>query len=471
MKKTYKLLSALFVVCFLLLTAAVVLQNGTAIALAVALLLIWLPYRFPIKRFALWLFLCSFLLQLAVLLTVHTPVISDFAELLQAAQKLRDGIMPYQVSTYFRIWPYQTGFVLWEALWLSIWDDPMCIRLVHALLSSGMLCLVYRWLLGRVRRPAAQAASGLLAVFPVFFTLSLLLTNQIAGAFFILLAVWILTCRDTDRLRFWRYPLAGLSLFVSELLRPEAVVIVLVVAVWTVFSLLHTPKVWKRLILGLLVLCAVYFGCQKGTDALFRATGFSPWGLSNPLPEWKLVLGLDADSGGQWDASRYALLEATFDENYVPTEQTHRLARELIREELKLSPRGWLSLLHKKVSNLWYCQSAYWPFQHTQDGTYVRTLLYRLLEETERAMGYLALALAAFGLKKRHDPSELLPYFVVFALGCAFLVIEVQPRYAYLPQIFLFTAAGFGLDRLFGLYENKGDSHATDRLSGNSLLQ
>lgn len=471
MKKTYNFLTALFAVCFLLLAAAIVLQSGAALAAAACVLLVWLVYRHPVKKFAFWLFVCSFLLQLAVLMTVHTPVISDFAEQLQAARKLREGAMPYQISTYFRIWPYQTGFVLWEALWLSIWDDPMCLKLVHALLSSGTLCLVYRWLLERVRKPAAQAAAGLLAVFPAYFTLSLVLTNQMAGAFFIVLAVWLLTCRDADRLRFWRWPLAGLSLFVSELLRPEAIVLVLVVAIWSVFSLLRTPKAWKRLVIGLLALCAVYFGCQKGADALFRATGFSPWGLNNPLPEWKLVAGLNPDTGGQWNLDRYELLEATFDEDYIPTEETHRLARELICEELKLSPRGWLSLLHKKLSNLWYYQNTYWPFLHTQDGSYARTLLYRLVEEAERLMFYLALALAALGLKKRREPSELLPYFVVFALGCAFLVIEVQPRYAYLPQIFFFMAAGFGLDRLFGLLESKGGRHATDRLSGDSLLQ
>lgn len=471
MKRTYQSLTALFAVCFLLLGAAIVLQSGAALAAAVCALLAWLLYRHPLRRFALWLFAGSFLIQLAVLLTVHTPVISDFAEQLQAAQLLRQGAMPYQVSTYFRLWPYQTGFVLWEAMWLSVWDDPMCLKLVHALLASGTLCLVYRWLCERVRRPAAQIASALLATFPAYFSLTLVLTNQIAAAFFIVLAVWLLTCRDTDRLRFWRYPLAGLSLFVSELLRPEAIVVVLVIAIWTVFSLLRTPKAWKRLILGLLALCAVYFGCQKGTDAIFRATDFSPWGLSNPIPEWKLVAGLNPDTGGQWNLPRFELLEATFDENYVPTERTRSLARELIREELKLTPRGWLSLLHKKLSNLWYYQNTYWPFLHTQDGTYARTLLYRLVEEYERLMFYLALALAAFGLKKRREPAELLPYFVVFALGCAFLVIEVQPRYAYLPQIFLFIAAGFGLDRLLGLAESKGEHHATDRLSGDSLLQ
>lgn len=40
-----------------------------------------------------------------------------------------------------------------------------------------------------------------------------------------------------------------------------------------------------------------------------------------------------------------------------------------------------------------------------------------------------------------------MPYFVFFAAYCAFLLIEVQPRYAYLPQLYIFTASAFVLER------------------------
>ena len=157
-KRGYPLLSLLFTACFSLLAAAIVLQSGAALAGAAALLLLWVPFRFSIKRYTLWLFLCSYLLQLCVILTVHTPVISDFAEMYQAAEGLLEGVMPYQTSPYFNLWPYQTGFVLWETMWLSIWNDGMILRLVHALMGAGMLCLLYRYLLPMVRKAAAQAA-------------------------------------------------------------------------------------------------------------------------------------------------------------------------------------------------------------------------------------------------------------------------------------------------------------------------
>ncbi len=472
-KRGYPLLSLLFTACFSLLAAAIVLQSGAALAGAAALLLLWVPFRFSIKRYTLWLFLCSYLLQLCVILTVHTPVISDFAEMYQAAEGLLEGVMPYQTSPYFNLWPYQTGFVLWETMWLSIWNDGMILRLVHALMGAGMLCLLYRYLLPMVRKTAAQAAMGLLAVFPMFFTLPLVLTNQIAGAFFIVLAVWLLACPDADRLGFWRYPAAGLSLFVSNFLRPEALAVLVAVLAWTLFSLFREPKRWKRGLLGCMALLAVFFAAQKGADALLRATDLSPAGLENPLPEWKFVCGLNTESSGSWSLTEFEVLEATFDADGAPTAETKRLAREIISQRLQMPLSEWLGLLQKKLSLLWYQRGLYWAFSHTQNGSTLRSLCYRLLEEFDRALFFLALALAVFGLwwRKPREPNACLPHFIVFSLACVFLLIEVQPRYAYLPQIFLFTAAAFGIDGLYALRMSKGGQDGDASLSGDSLLQ
>ena len=51
-------------------------------------------------------------------------------------------------------------------------------------------------------------------------------------------------------------------------------------------------------------------------------------------------------------------------------------------------------------------------------------------------------------LLRRGHPREargFVPHLVVLASFFAFLLIEVQPRYAYLPLLFLFGCAGHGL--------------------------
>ena len=167
------------------------------------------------------------------------------------------------------------------------------------------------------------------------------------------------------------------------------------------------------------------------------------------------------------------MLEATFDADGAPTAETKRLAREIISQRLHMPLSEWLGLLQKKLSLLWYQRGLYWAFSHTQNGSALRSLCYRLLEEFDRALFFLALALAVFGLwrRKPREPNACLPYFIVFSLACVFLLIEVQPRYAYLPQIFLFTAAAFGIDGLYALRTAKGGQDGDASLSGDSLLQ
>lgn len=68
MRRTYRILTRIFTACFLLFAAAAFSLSGVALALAAAVLLLWLPRRVEIRQFELWLFLSSFLLQLCVIL-------------------------------------------------------------------------------------------------------------------------------------------------------------------------------------------------------------------------------------------------------------------------------------------------------------------------------------------------------------------------------------------------------------------
>ncbi len=110
----------------------------------------------------------------------------------------------------------------------------------------------------------------------------------------------------------------------------------------------------------------------------------------------------------------------------------------------------------QKVRNLWTASGLVWAFRHTQQNPSVMIgELYQVIREFDRALFFLVFALACLGLRKKKSPDAYLPYFVFFAAFCAFLPIEVQPRYAYLPQLFLFAASAFGLDGLANIIENR----------------
>lgn len=332
------------------------------------------------------------------------------------------------------------------------------MEIIHAAFSAGSVCLLYRLILPYVRFASAQVAALLLTAFPFVLTLPTVLTNQIPAAFFCVLGVWLLVCPDTDCLHFWRFLLAGLSLQIGNLLRPEGIIILVAVLTWTVFALLHRPKLWKQLVFGVLALLMVYGAVGLGADRLTKATGLNPNGLQNCYPGWKFVCGLNLGSRGGYTQEAWDALSSTFDENHMPTSETERVQNELISQELQSIP-SLFKLLYQKADLLWFDSGLDWAFGHTRQApSLLVRQAYQIIHDFDRALFLLVLILAALGLFKKdgYDPEAYLCYFVFFAAFCAFIPIEVQPRYAYLPLLFLFAAAAFGVDRIIGFSDKKG---------------
>ena len=456
MQRTYRAFSILFWVCFLLIAASVLLCNGLFLAVAcVCLGFYWLS-RHQVPRFTLWLLVGGILVRLVVIWILHPPLESDFEKLYEAAQSLLAGDLSFNSTPYFRLWAYQSAYVCWEAMWLTIWNHPIFLEIVHACFAAGTVCLLYRIVLPHVRQSSAQLMALLLTCFPFACTLTTVLTNQIPSAFFLVLGIWLLICPDAERLRFWRYPLCGVALQMGNLLRPEGIIILIAVLAWLFFSLLREPKRVKRLLCGVLALIALYYAVGFGADWLAKATGLNPNGLQNSYPGWKFVCGLNHETGGMYSEDDWNLLGSTLDENYMPTPETEQLQKELISQRLHVSPAQLGKLILNKVRNLWTAGGLVWAFRHvSQSSNFFVRELYQVIRDFDRALFFLVFALACFGLRKKKSPDGYLPYFVFFAAFCAFLPIEVQPRYAYLPQLFLFAASAFGLDELANIIENR----------------
>ena len=453
-------LRTLFCICFALAALSIVALNGYALALAVAAGIWLLLRRRTIPRFTLVLLIGGFVLRVVVALVLHPPIISDFKGMYEAAQGLLAGDMTFWDSQYFSLWAYQTLFVVWEAFLLAICNSPFFIELVNGALAAATVCLLYR--MGRrwVGERAAQAASLLLTLFPFALTLHTLLSNQIPSAFFLVLGIWVLACDDCRRLGWWRYPLAGLALQAGNLLRSEGIVCLVAVLAWAVFQAVQHPKQVKRVLAGLLALFVVYFAAHAGAAAIVRTTGLNPYGLSNNNPTWKFVTGLNPDSRGTYSQQDWDRIVPTLDEHYQVTEETEALQNELIEERLSAGPVALMRHLINKWRMLWDNDALYWAMQHTVEtnpqqticGLITRQDAYELVQQFDRGIFYIAVLLAGYGLVaprsrwKKRTAAAYLPYFVFFAMCCAMVLIEVQPRYAYLPQQFLFLAAGFGLE-------------------------
>ena len=461
MAKLYRVFQGLFCVCFILAALSILSLNGYAAALLAAAAVWLLLRRRPLPQFALLLLIGGLVLRIGILLVLHPPIESDFLMMYEAAQSLLGGDLSFLDTPYFSLWAYQSVFVAWEAMWLSLWNSPVCLELVNAVLSAGIVCLLYRMARGWVSECAAQAACLLLTILPYALTLHTVLTNQIASAFFLTLGVWLLAGDDCRRLGFWRFPLAGLALQCGNLLRSEGIIFVVAVLAWAVFEAVRHPEAVKRLAAGMLALLVVYFASGTAAGAIVRVSGLNPHGVQNGDPGWKFVTGLNFSTSGGYSQEDWSKIYPTLDENYQATAQTETVQDELIAERLSAGPVKLMRHMLNKLRLLWNSNALDWTLGHTQQqpeqlilGLITRGNAYTLVCQFDRGLFYLSLLLAGFGLIaprerwKQRPAAAYLPYFIFFAAFCAMLLIEVQPRYAYLPQLFLFLAAAFGLDCL-----------------------
>lgn len=451
LEKSGNWLSRLFIICFALAIGIVLFGNGACMAVVCMLFAMWLCRR-RIPHFTLWLFIAAFAVRLFSVFWLHPPEVSDFKLMYDAAQNLIRGDTSYLNSSYFQVWAYQNAFVIWESLFLRIWDHPVMLRLVNALLSAGTICLIYRIALryGKEENAAgfsaAQMVGVLVALFPFGAVLPGILTNQIAAAFFLCLGVWLLISRECQKLYSWRFVLAGLVLQIGNLLRPEGVIVLVGILAWKMFQFFQEPKAFRKILWELFLLFAVYFAVGFTADALVRISGLSPNGFNNMNPLWKFVVGLNTESKGCYSTEDAALIEATYRNNMV-TEETIRLEKEIIRERLQLSFSEWITLLRDKIQIQWGDHALYWTFSKTG---FISSQAYSSLKQFDRAWFYLASGISLYGLiGNERKADRLLSYCIVFAAFAAFLVIEVQSRYAYMPQLFLFLSTFFGFQKIF----------------------
>ncbi len=449
MAKTNIIFRHLFAVCMGIALLSILTRTGYGCALLVVVVIGWLCYQKTIPHFTIILFILGLLIRLVVMIWVQPPLESDFLTLYNAAQKVLVGDNSFQHIAYYTLWAYQTAFVLWEAFWLNLWNDPNCLKLVHAVLASGTVCLLYRIIRCYSGDRAARGAVLLLTVLPFGSTWHVVLSNQIPSAFFFVLGLWLLACEDCYRLGFLRFPLTGAVFQIGNLLRCEGVILLVAVAAWSVFEVLTDKKSIKRLMAGVLVLVTVYGAAGGAADWAVRATGWNRNGLKNGIPIWKLVCGMNMESEGGYSGTSWTELELTLNEQHQATEETQRTALRLIRENGPHSFEEVIAHFGAKIKRLWCGDALYWAYREKlakdPDAKWYTCLL-----EFNLGVFCAAFMLALLGLLKLHRRSTAayLPYFVCFSSFCAFLIVEAQPRYVYLPQLFVFAASACGLEHV-----------------------
>lgn len=393
-------------------------------------------------------------LRLFFVLTIHTPLESDFLSLISAAKQLSRGDLSWLNSDYFTRWAFQIPFVFYEAILWKLFGSVFVIKLINVFFMLGTNYLIYLISREFVSPKAALLPTLLYAIYPAPILLSSVLTNQHISLFFILLAVYLLlrTKKSSGGV------LSGLSLCVGNLMRPEGVVVVISLVAYMLMLFikrfcsndskvpLHKSKI---MLCGIMLVSYFCFGGIAG--AAFSVSGLAPNGIGNNRPEWKLVLGLNPLTGGEYSDENIEILE--IEEDALRKEAY----RNVIMESFSQSGKSVISFLYEKTEKMWGSyESMYWSLRDLDlshiitsllpNITVKRAITITILFDKAIYLGVhmLALSGAALLIKGRGEKRSYfdLLYLIWGANYFAYLIIEIQTRYRYfiMPILFILSA-------------------------------
>lgn len=454
--KIFTGLRLFFAVCFSVAVLAVITVYypllGTILFLAGLLFLVSKSEGLSARWFSLCLFGVSLLIHLAAVAFITTPIVSDFATQYEASRQFAQGDFSFQESSYFQRWGYQTGLVIWQGLLLKIWDSPTFLRLVNCLVSAGTNVLLYLIARDYFAERAARLASLAYAFFLYPATLVTVLCNNIPSAFFLFLCLYLVMGK-----RFEQYPRlavyagAGASLALANALRPDAPLVLVPLLAYFIFRFLSKAS-WKNFLAYLqrfLALFLTFLVLSTALSALVRVTGVNAAGLDNHDPLWGVVVGTNPKWQGVYHDENGDAIAAKMEEGLDRTQA--ELA--VIQDHVSTSPIALVELAVSKLRTLWWDRALGWSMSSVGENY---PTLYQLLQDLDRAMFTCALVLAAWGAvslfrRPKGDFKAYLIPFVIFAACCVYLVMEVQPRYAYVGQIALFILMAGGVEALCSL--------------------
>ncbi|MCL2004250.1 MAG: glycosyltransferase family 39 protein [Oscillospiraceae bacterium] len=418
----------------------------------------------------------SFLVKLIFVLNLQTQPESDFHLLYTAAVSVANGdVSLLHGHTYFQTWAYQTGFVAWMSAFIRAFGaDVTFFKVMNCVFLTATNVLVYATARRFVSEKAAQCAGFLYMLNPSVFFLLPVLTNQHLSNMLILLGVYLYTSEKASRFpRGLTLAAAGAVLALGNAIRPTAIVavgaILCVELVQCADALMRKRGLEARRLLCAASLAAAYFGLAFILSFSVKASGLNPHGLSNRLPQWKFVTGLNYESNGHWNT------QDSTDIFSLPTHgEREDRAKELLAERLSAGPGKILSLFRQKTRAMWISYDApEWAFGHWS-GSPAITLPFignvtvtGLLQSA--AMGFHCLvfclsALSCWLLFRRRASGGLtvpclLSVVFLFYFGIH-LVIEVQQRYRDFGMLFIFILAAYGLEFLLNRPERPAPANA-----------
>lgn len=453
MKKEKNVLSRMFmyltILVFGIISLLFLVKNNIIMSVLAFIIVIYISLKVDLKKFPIILFITSLVIRVLMILLFNFPQVSDFETLLNASNSFTKGDFSFQNHPYFSMWGYQTGFVIYQGIILKLFNSVFILKLLNAIFSSGLCVLIYLFGKKMVSERSAKMASLLYMIFPFSLYLNTVLANHHLSTFLMYIGIFFLLKKEKKTKD---YLLAGLLISIGNIIRPEGII---VVTTFIIFELLNLKKDTIKIVLkNVLVFLIIYFLVGGISSFLVAKTGINEQGLKNNNPKWKFVLGFNHDSCGYYDAS---------DEKYLNDEKKEI---EVIKERVLVNPLKMGKLMTCKVNKFWLQTSLSSKNDMYTDKTYnvlgfdiKFTDIENIVVSFNAILYIITLFMCMIGVifnrkKIVKDNSFFFVIMMMVTFG-VYLLIEIQPRYAYFIQVSVFILSTYGYDFILDKIKNK----------------
>jgi len=399
------------------------------------------------------------LCRVALSLAIDACPVSDFSVMYNAARQAAMGDFSFQNNPYFFYWSYQTGFVLYQALIISVLGDSTTALLVMNGLTMAATNILIYCIIKNTTQNSRSAMFGaiLYLLYPAQYLYVSVLTNQHLALFFILFGLFVIT---QQHIGYRNSIIGGALIAMGNIIRPIGIVVMIPVMIFFFVRLLEDTNLqrirdrWKEY-LGKLtravsfLVAYVLVGIVASTAVM--VTGVNAQGLKNNDPYWKYVVGLHVETYGRYTRELVSAVSQA-----KTLEERHQIERDLIAASLSKIKADPVPFFYEKSTGMWAnYENTSWAFGqkasvNREEATNVlwKSIAYEVVRIDK--CYYLFLFLTALAgmivaiLKKKLTP----PLCLIALTFCLYfgihLVLEIQTRYRDFAMPFICIMASYG---------------------------
>ncbi|MFF2092010.1 glycosyltransferase family 39 protein [Paenibacillus sp. NPDC058174] len=377
--------------------------------------------------FTIGLVITAFAARLLWVLWIDTPPASDFLFMYNAASSAAVGDFSFNDTEYFSAWVYQMGFTMYEALIISLFNEPMLIlKLINVCVTTVTVWVVYKAASSVFNERSGRIAGFAYAFYIPNIMMCSVSSNQHFSTLFFMMGCLAAVAKRWQTSRS-QWLVIGVCFGLGQLFRPIGGIFIAGLAVYLLLCHL-LPQFSRRKLLAsvfkLAGVIAVFYAIQLLVSSLFMQAGYTEYPLSNREPYWKFMVGLNAATDGKWslEDGKYVL-------QFKLGEERDAAELAVVKERLQ-DKAAVAALFARKFVFFWGAKddAAMWSLGE-MNLPVLQISVERIDGASYTAMSLFGvLALIALLRRKTVSRSTL---FLVLLLGYAaiHLAIEIQARY------------------------------------------